>query len=94
MSRIAAHRSALVDRGVKSLGLYGSTARDEAGPNSDVDVLVEIDRDRVRKFSLIDLAGLQRYLSEVLDAPAHVTLRSDLSPDLSRRILADEVRVI
>ena len=34
-------------RGVLSLSLFGSTARDEAGPDSDVDVLVEFDQANV-----------------------------------------------
>ena len=35
---LAAHREALQRRGVKSLTLFGSVARDEARPDSDVDL--------------------------------------------------------
>ncbi|MGK7885241.1 MAG: nucleotidyltransferase family protein, partial [Crocosphaera sp.] len=38
---IAEHREQLEKLGVKSLLLFGSVARDEAGPDSDVDFLVE-----------------------------------------------------
>ncbi|MBI4786637.1 MAG: nucleotidyltransferase family protein [Chloroflexi bacterium] len=35
------HRSELKKQGVKSLAFFGSVARDEARPDSDVDILVE-----------------------------------------------------
>ena len=39
---ISEHREQLEKLGVKSLLLFGSVARDEAGPDSDVDFLVEL----------------------------------------------------
>lgn len=45
---LRAHESDLRSRGVRHVGLFGSTARGEAGPDSDVDLLIEIDEDRVR----------------------------------------------
>ncbi len=41
---LAVHREQLQELGVKSLELFGSVARDEARPDSDVDFLVEFDR--------------------------------------------------
>jgi hypothetical protein len=41
---IAVHREQLQEMGVKSLELFGSVARDEARPDSDVDFLVEFNR--------------------------------------------------
>jgi hypothetical protein len=38
---LASHRAALDRLGVKSLAVFGSVARGEAGPESDVDILVE-----------------------------------------------------
>ncbi|WP_199247063.1 nucleotidyltransferase family protein [[Phormidium] sp. ETS-05] len=40
---LAEHRDRLKGFGVKSLALFGSTARNEARPDSDVDILVEFD---------------------------------------------------
>ena len=39
---LAAHREKLQELGVKSLNLFGSVARDEARPDSDVDFLVRV----------------------------------------------------
>ena len=39
------HKYELRDKfGVTSIAIFGSTARDEAGPDSDVDTLIEIER--------------------------------------------------
>jgi uncharacterized protein len=45
LQTLRAHRSELAARfGARNIGLFGSAARDELGPTSDVDVLVEFDR--------------------------------------------------
>lgn len=40
---LAQHQQALKEFGVTSLAIFGSVARDEARPDSDVDILVEFD---------------------------------------------------
>jgi predicted nucleotidyltransferase len=42
--KIAAHRAELDSMGIKSIGVFGSVARNQARPDSDVDVLVEFNR--------------------------------------------------
>ncbi len=45
LQTLRAHRSELSARfGARNIGLFGSAARDELGPTSDVDVLVEFER--------------------------------------------------
>jgi len=41
---IAEHEADLRSLGVRSLSIFGSVARDEAEPESDIDLLVEFDR--------------------------------------------------
>src|ERR1700676_3403119 len=48
--------------GVESLAQFGSVARDEAGPDSDVDLLVEFGR----PITLFDLVAVQQYLEACL----------------------------
>ena len=55
---IAAHREQLQGLGVKSLTLFGSVARDQARPDSDVDLLVEFDR----QSGFFQLLQIQYYL--------------------------------
>jgi predicted nucleotidyltransferase len=63
ISRIRRHRADLEKLGVKSVSLFGSVAREEARPDSDVDILVEFkgratfDRYMDTEFYLEDLLG-------------------------------------
>ena len=60
--RLAAHAEELRSLGVRSLDLFGSVARGDARPESDVDLLVEFDE--VPGFAHKLLAGLARRLRE------------------------------
>ncbi len=77
--------------GATSLYLYGSTARDEAQPDSDVDVFVEYDPNA--HFSLIDLAGIKLALEDRIGREVHITTRDSLHPMMRKRIEADSIRV-
>ena len=82
IARLGAHREALYDRGISSLSVFGSFARDEARPDSDVDLLVEFDRPT----GLFAFVRLKRYLEEVLGR------RVDLvTPDAVRSPIRDQV---
>ncbi|MGA7670044.1 MAG: nucleotidyltransferase family protein [Nitrolancea sp.] len=81
------HRSELDALGVQSLALFGSMARDEAGPESDVDFLVEFN----------DLPTFDRYmglkllLEDVLGRRVDLVLREDLKPRIRDRILGEAI---
>ena len=76
--------------GATSLYLYGSTARDEAGPDSDVDVFVEY---IPGEFTLFELSGLKLLLEKHLGAQADVTTRKGINPHLRERVERDAVRI-
>ncbi len=59
---VNAHQAELHNLGVKSLELFGSVARDEAHPDSDVDFLVEF----AIEASLFDLFRVRHYLEDLL----------------------------
>jgi uncharacterized protein len=65
LERLRAHEAELKAMGVARLSLFGSVARGEAGPESDVDVAAEFDR--ARPFGLIQFVALEERLSELLD---------------------------
>lgn len=44
IAEILKHRAELEAMGVKHLSLFGSAARDEMGPDSDIDIFVELSR--------------------------------------------------
>jgi uncharacterized protein len=90
---LCAHAEDIRRRGVTRLALFGSTARGEAGPASDVDLLIEVDP-RAR-FTLVDLVGLERFLIGLLLRPVEFAFASRLRerPRIWRRIRADAVDV-
>ncbi len=81
----------LRERGINALYLFGSTARDEAGATSDLDLLYEYDP--ARKFSLFDQAGAMLELSDELETKVDLVSRVGLRPRLRARIEGDMVRV-
>jgi len=76
--------------GVRSLYLFGSTARDEARTDSDIDVFVDYE---IERFGLIELARLGNRLSEILGQPADVGTRDGLHPALRATIEREALRV-
>jgi uncharacterized protein len=78
-------------RGVTSLALFGSTARDEAGPDSDVDVLVELDM--ARKPTLIDLSGVRLFIGDMLGREADMAIRDSLRPTYCASVEADAIPI-
>jgi len=82
---LAASKPTLVTRfGLVSLALFGSTARDEAGPESDIDILVSFDGPATSEryfgvqFFLEDLSGCP------IDLVSDKALRSELRTDIER----------
>jgi uncharacterized protein len=91
---LRAHAADIRGRGVTRLALFGSTARGEAGPASDVDLLIEVDPHA--RFTLVDLAGLERFLTGLLLRPVEFAFPSRLRerPRIWRRIEADALDVL
>lgn len=75
--------------GVKSLLLFGSVARDEATPTSDVDLLVEFSK----PVGYFGLFSLQEYLEKLLNSPVDLGTPESLKPRLRERIMGEAVRV-
>ncbi|MDE2695010.1 MAG: nucleotidyltransferase family protein [Chloroflexota bacterium] len=84
------HKPMLAERfGVVELALFGSTVRDEAGPDSDVDILVSLD-DRPGWTRFFDV---QRYLEEALGRPVDLVVERALRAELRPLIEAEAIRV-
>lgn len=73
--------------GAHHVRVFGSVARGEAGPASDVDLLVQMDSGR----SLLDLIELTQELESVLQRKVDVLTDEGLSPYLKERIQAEAV---
>jgi predicted nucleotidyltransferase len=77
--------------GATGLYVFGSTARDDAGLESDLDLF--IDYDQSSRFSLIELVGIKQLLERRLGVPVDLTTRDSLDPLLKDRIEASAERV-
>jgi predicted nucleotidyltransferase len=84
---LAEHRAELEAMGVTSLALFGSVARDEAGPDSDVDVIIDVRH----LFSLFDLADVHLRLEEIMRCEVDVITEGGLRP--RHRAVIDKDRV-
>jgi uncharacterized protein len=82
---------ALRARGASALYLFGSHARDEARPDSDVDVF--IDKDRSRKFGFDEFMDIYLLLQERLGGEVDYGTREGLHPVLRPDIEREAVRV-
>lgn len=74
--------------GVRHLSIFGSAARDEASPQSDVDVLVTFERKTFRGY-----VGLLRHLEELLGRRVDLVIEEAVKPAIRSRILAEKVDV-
>ena len=78
-------------KGVTSLAIFGSRARGDYRPDSDLDVLVTVDSQM--KFSLIDLIGVSHIISDDIGIPANMFMRRSLEPSLANTIQPDLIEV-
>ncbi|MBV8824202.1 MAG: nucleotidyltransferase family protein [Hyphomicrobiales bacterium] len=84
--------TALRARGVIALYVFGSVAREEATPASDVDLLVDYDPNS--NFNLIDLAAIRRQLSHRLGVEVDIVTRNGIHRRIRERVLGEAVRVM
>ena len=73
--------------GIRRVRLFGSVARGEDRPESDVDVLIEFEPGR----SLLDQVGFRQDLEELLGRRVDVVSEGGISPYLEDRILSEAV---
>jgi uncharacterized protein len=74
-------------RGARNVRVFGSAARGEAGPTSDIDLLVEMEPGR----SLLDLVGLWQDLEDLFGTHVDVLSDGGVSAHLRERIYAEAV---
>lgn len=82
---------ALSAAGIAHLAVFGSQARGEAGPDSDLDILIDIKDDTT--FSLLDLIGIEQLLTGTTGIKVNALMRRSLEPAFRARITPDVVEV-
>ncbi len=85
---LKSHKQELTKFDVKSLAIFGSVARDEAGPESDVDILVEF----AKPIGLFEFVRLKTYLEELLQRKVDMVTPDALKDRLREQILKEAIR--
>jgi predicted nucleotidyltransferase len=71
------------ENGVRNVRVFGSMARNEAGPDSDLDLLVELEKGQ----SGLALGGFLFDVSELVDRKVDVVTENSLHPRIRERVL-------
>jgi hypothetical protein len=87
VATLKALESDLRQRGIASAAVFGSVVRGEARPDSDVDVLVDVDP--AAQFDLLDLVGVKNLLADRLGRTVDVVERGGLKPRIRDSVLAE-----
>lgn len=82
------NREKIKSFGVKRLGIFGSVARDEQTDKSDVDVLVELEKETFRAYM-----GLLLFLEDLFGRKVDLAIKDSLKPLIKDRILSETVYV-
>ena len=90
IAALRGHEKELRAAGVTRISLFGSTARGEQRPDSDVDLLAVFDSSR--RLSVLDVVGIERQISEVLGRPVELIEEGTLKPRVQRSVTAEAVR--
>jgi predicted nucleotidyltransferase len=90
ITTLKAHQAELKRLGVQHLYLFGSTARGDARPDSDVDLFFDYERGR---FSLFELMDVRDRTSGILGREADIMTRDSLHKVLRHRIEASALQI-
>jgi uncharacterized protein len=77
--------------GVTKLAIFGSRARGDERPDSDLDVLIEVAPDS--QFSGLNLSGVAIIIEEATGLQTQVSMRRSLEPRMAERIADDVIEV-
>jgi hypothetical protein len=90
LATLREHKGELLQRfGVVELALFGSTARDESTPESDIDILVTFRRPLRSK----QYFGAVHYLEDLFEQPVHCQTNYELRIELRDAVEAESIRV-
>jgi uncharacterized protein len=73
--------------GVIRLAIFGSRARGDHRPDSDLDILIDVESGR--KFSLLDLVGVKHVIEDELGLEANMFMNRSLEPVFRAEIAPD-----
>jgi uncharacterized protein len=73
--------------GARDVRIFGSLARSQAGPDSDLDILVKLDPGR----SLLDIVAIKQDLEDLIGCEVDVVTQAAISPYIREGVLRESV---
>jgi uncharacterized protein len=89
IDRLRQNERALRARGVVHAALFGSRARGDNGPDSDIDIMIDIEPEA--HVSVYDYGGLKDYIASLFEGPVDVVNREGLKSYVRPAATADAV---
>ena len=90
IATLRGYESELRAAGIVRLSLFGSTARGDDRPDSDIDLLAAFDD--TRRISLLDVVGMEEQISRLLGRAVELVEEGTLKPRVQKNVEAEAVR--
>jgi uncharacterized protein len=89
LARLRENETGLRARGISHAALFGSCARGDNRPDSNIDIMVEFDP--AAHVSVFNYAGLKDYIAGLFDGPVDVVNRDGLKPYVRPAVTTDAI---
>ena len=89
IAKLKAREADLRAQGVAHAALFGSIARGDDRPDSDIDILVDLDPAIV--VTVFDYAGVKEFIADLFDRRVDVVSRESLKPRIRPKAMADAI---
>jgi uncharacterized protein len=89
IARLRQNEAALRSRGVAHAALFGSRARGDERPDSDTDIMIEIDPEA--RIGVWDYVGIKDFIAELFDGPVEVVKLKTLKPYVRSSVTSDAI---
>ncbi len=86
------HKPYLIQHyGIKEIGMFGSYVRNQQRPDSDLDILIELESPS--RIGLMGLANLEDYLTRLFDMKVDISIKKNLKRRIGEKIRNEVVSV-
>jgi predicted nucleotidyltransferase len=89
IARLKQAEPALRARGIRRAAVFGSVARGDNRPDSDIDIMIEVDPET--DMTVYEYVGLKEYVAGLFDGPVDVVSQDGLKPYVRPTVTAEAI---